>query len=257
MPRWVLLAALGAALMAMPCWAQRGGGGHGGFGGGHASFGGHGGFAHPMGGGFHGSMRPGGFSGGRWGGRPWGGGSGNGFHHYPYGGYCRGGNCFYHHYYNYGYGYGYPGYGYGYWPYAYAGWGWDYPWFDDYDDSDNYQSQAAPNDYYSQPPSSNYYAPPDYQSQAEIDRLHDEVARLRDQMHNIPRPPEPKEAAPEPTQLVFADKHTEQVENYAIVRQNLWIFDGTRTRKVPLSSLDIPATQKANENQGVDFEIPN
>ena len=211
-------------------------------------------------GGFHGSVHPGGFSGGHWGGRPWGGGGwGNGFHHgYPNGGRCWGGNCFYHHHYNYGYGYGYPGYGrgYGYWPYAYAGWGWGWPWYDDYDDSDNYQAQAASGDYDYQP--SNYYAPPaDYQSQAKIDRLHDEVARLRDQMGNVPRPPEPKESASEPTQLVFADKHTEQVQNYAIVRQNLWVFDGTRTRKIPLSSLDIPATQKANENQGVDFEIPN
>ena len=213
-------------------------------------------------GGFHGPARSGGFSGGRWGGgggywggRPWGGrGWGNGFHHgpFPRGGRCWGGNCFYHHY---NYGYGYPGYGYGYWPYAYAGWGWDYPWYDDYDDSDNYQAQAPPSNEYYQPP------PADYQSQAEIDRLHDEVARLRDQVqsgsNSVPRPPEAKESAPEPTQLVFADKHTEQIENYAIVRQNLWVFDGSRTRKIPLSSLDIAATQKANEDQGVDFEIPN
>ena len=132
------------------------------------------------------------------------------------------------------------------WPYAYAGW--DYPWY--YDDSNNDYAQD----------SGDSYAPPqDYQSQAEIDRLHNEVAQLRDQMQSrgVPRPPEPKEAAPEPTQLVFADKHTEQIENYAIVRQYLWVFDNSRARKIPLASLDIPATEKANQARGVDFAIPN
>ncbi|HTZ95315.1 MAG TPA: hypothetical protein VMB18_02885 [Terriglobales bacterium] len=237
MPRWLLLAALGAALMATPLWAQRGGGGHGGgFGGGHASFGGHAGFSSPAMGGFRGSSMAHGFSGGHWGG-----GWGNGFRRpYPRGGSCWGGRCFY-------------GRGYGYWPYAYAGWGWGYPWYYDDNSYDNYAD-----DYQSQPPPDYGYAPPaDYQSQAEIDRLHEEVAQLRDQMHNVPRPPAPKETAPEPTQLVFADQHTEQVENYAIVRQNLWIFDGSRTRKIPLASLDIPATEKANQDRGVDFEIPN
>ena len=160
---------------------------------------------------------------------------GNGYRRpYPRGGSCWGGRC---------YGRGYYGYG---WPYAYAGW--DYPWY--YDDSNNDYAQD----------SGDSYAPPqDYQSQAEIDRLHNEVAQLRDQMQSrgVPRPPEPKEAAPEPTQLVFADKHTEQIENYAIVRQYLWVFDNSRARKIPLASLDIPATEKANQDRGVDFAIPN
>jgi len=198
-------------------------------------------------GGFHGSsMGNRGFSGSRWAGGGW----GNGFRHgpNPHGGYCWGGNCFYHHHYYAGYPWGY---GYGYWPYAYAGWGW--PWYDDNDYAGDYQSQP-----------SDYYYPPSQESpqdQAELDRLHDEVARLRDQLQSgsrsVPRPPEQKESAPEPTQLVFADKHTEQIQNYAIVRQTLWVFDGSRTRKIPLSNLDIPATEKANEDQGVDFTIPN
>ena len=239
MTRWLLLAVLGVALLTLPAWGQRRGGGIAG----HGGFGGHSSFPHPMGGGFRGPMHPGSFSGVHSGG--W----GNGFHHgpFPHNG-CW--NCFHHHHHFNGYPWGNA---YGYWPYAYAGW--DYPWYDDYpsdNDADNYQSQAPPND---------YYAPPDYQSQAEIDRLHEEVAQLRDEVRasssNIPDPPAPKESAPDPTQLVFADKHTEQVENYAIVRQNLWVFDGSRTRKIPLASLDIPATQKANQDQGVDFQIPD
>jgi hypothetical protein len=253
--RWLAVAALGAALMVLPAWAQRGGGGHGGFGGGHASFGGHMGFgghagfsAHPMGG-FRGSSVTRGFGGSPWYGHGWGNGYPHG--HYPGGRYpggrnCWGGNCYYRN----GWGYGY---GYGYWPYAYAGWGW--PWYDDYDDADNYQSQAPPSDYYYQPPEESP------ETQAELDRLHDEVAQLRDQMQSdarsVPRPPAAKESAPEPTKLVFADNHTEEVENYAIVSKNLWIFDGSRTRKIPLSALNIPATEKANQDQGVDFQIPD
>lgn len=183
------------------------------------------------------------------GGSPWAGGRGRpGFPNgrFPGGRSCWGGRCFYNH----GFYSGYPwGYGYGYWPYAYAGW----PWYDNNDYADDYQSQ--PSDYYYPPPQESS------QDQAELDRLHDEVARLRDQFQSgsrsVPRPPEQKEAAPEPTQLVFADKHTEQIQNYAIVRQTLWVFDGSRTRKIPLSALNIPATEKANEDQGVDFEIPN
>jgi hypothetical protein len=35
------------------------------------------------------------------------------------------------------------------------------------------------------------------------------------------------------------------------------VFDGSRTRKIPLSALNIPATEKANQDQGVDFQIPD
>jgi len=31
---------------------------------------------------------------------------------------------------------------------------------------------------------------------------------------------------------------------------------GERARKIPLAELDIAATQKVNEDRGVDFEIP-
>ena len=247
MRRWLAVAALGAALLTIPAWGQRRGGGGASFGG-RAGFGGHPGFAsHPMGG-FRGPMRTGGFSGGHWGGGHW----GRGFHHrpFPHGGSCWGGRCFYHHHHFYS---GYPwGYGYGYWPYAYAGWGW--PWWGDDYGMDNYASQAPPSTYYPQ-------AQESPQAQAEIDRLHDEVARLSDQLQSssraVPRPAEQKEPAPEPTQLVFADKHTEEIHNYAIVRQTLWVFDGSRSRKIPLASLDILATRKANEEQGVDFQIPD
>jgi hypothetical protein len=57
--------------------------------------------------------------------------------------------------------------------------------------------------------------------------------------------------------LVFTDKHTQEVENYAIVGQTLWVFSELRATKIPLSSLDLDATTKANEERGVDFHVPN
>jgi len=46
------------------------------------------------------------------------------------------------------------------------------------------------------------------------------------------------------------------VQNYAIVGKTLWVFDERRTRKILLSELDVPATQKVNEERGGDFSVP-
>lgn len=167
---------------------------------------------------------------------------GSGFHGRPYPGYFPGRSYYrsryYPRYYGYGYGYGYPLF-----------WGWYddnyyYPTYDQaYDD--------APQDY-----TQNNQAD---QQQAEIDRLNDEVARLREQRRNQVNPsPTPTRVwtDAEKTQLVFRDKHTEEIRNYAIVGQTLWIFTEDRAKKIMLAELDLPATKKANDDRGVDFQIP-
>ncbi|MGA8493734.1 MAG: hypothetical protein WB711_25165 [Terriglobales bacterium] len=231
MQRWLAVAALGAAFLALPSWGQRRGGGgggfagHAGFSGGHAAFGGRG----PMIGarGFPGVQRGGvnfvmgGFGHGGFG-RP-----GFGYHRgrygrgWPYGGY-----------------YGYP----------YYGWG-DYG--DDSYSSDSYQNYPVYDD-------SATYAQNDRQ-QAAIDRLEAEVDRLREE-REARQPQSPTASAPKtvvpPTELVFRDKHTEEVQNYAIVGQTFWILNAEKARKIPIAQLDIPATQKANEDRGVDFQLP-
>ncbi len=58
------------------------------------------------------------------------------------------------------------------------------------------------------------------------------------------------------TVLLFRDQRQQEVQNYAIVGQTLWVFKPQRTEKIPLSRLDIPATGKANEERGVDFRVP-
>lgn len=95
----------------------------------------------------------------------------------------------------------------------------------------------------------------------ELDRLEDRVQRLENQRAsaNVPRPPQYEAQAhpSSPVVLVFQDKHTQEAENYAIVGQTIWVFNEQRATRIPMSEIDIPATQKANEERGVQFEIPN
>ena len=259
-------------------WAQRGGHGGGGFGGGHAGFGGGGhmgGFSgHPGGfgggrvGGFVG--RPGGFGGPNMGrfpgrtGRPFTrSGFGNGFSRGPFlrdgnrfrfrSGFgfrnnCWGFNCR-----NWGWGWG--------WPW---GWGWGYPWWWD-DNSSSYN-----NDDYNQ----------ELATAAEMNRENLEELRMlrqeqadRDQDANANRYNGPQRSdqgegnAPAPekkgspmfadTVLVFRDKHQQEVENYAIVGDMLWSFAPGHTQKISLDDLDLAATKKANEDRGITFRLPS
>lgn len=70
--------------------------------------------------------------------------------------------------------------------------------------------------------------------------------------------PEPV-AEPEPVQptvLIFKDGHQLEVGNYAIVGSTLFEFTSGRSHKIPLSDLNLDATQKENDNRGVAFQIP-
>ncbi len=59
------------------------------------------------------------------------------------------------------------------------------------------------------------------------------------------------------TVLVFKDGHQADVLNYAIVGDTLFDFETDRTRKIQLADLDLSATRKANDDRGVDFQIPS
>ncbi len=117
---------------------------------------------------------------------------------------------------------------------------------------------------YSSYDSSNAYSDENRQMAQEINRLSDEVERLREEQESRQLPPSPppppqaeKKSAPSaPTVLVFRDKHIQEVHNFAIVGQTLWIFNEQRATKVPLSSLDVDATTRLNDERGVDFRLP-
>ena len=248
MRRRFIIAALGALLAGAPLWAQHGGhggmsGGHGGFAGGHAG-------AAPIG-------------------RPYGGASfashpapvGPG--HYP--GWNHGG----HYPYRPGYGYRpYPGrYPY-YWGYPSSIWlgAWSgyYPgfWYDDWDRT----TAATP-------------VPIRPRRRIGLQRISSAGRRClrgsargdRSTAAAGARPPQPAGDAGGAvlgapvcsnvtirgqTVLVFRDRHTEEIQNYAITGKTLWVFNEQRARKIPLAELDLPATTKANEDRGIDFRVP-
>ncbi len=94
----------------------------------------------------------------------------------------------------------------------------------------------------------------------EVGRLSQEVEQLRQQqaMTQPAPPPQPVTPTPvTPTVLVFRDGHQTEIQNYAIVGQTLWILDERATKKVPLSDLDLDATQRENQSRGMRFSVPS
>jgi hypothetical protein len=67
-----------------------------------------------------------------------------------------------------------------------------------------------------------------------------------------PSSPEP----PIPTTLVFRDGHQLEIENYAIVSQTLYDLTPGHPRKIALADLDLPATERQNDDRGVTFQLP-
>jgi hypothetical protein len=112
------------------------------------------------------------------------------------------------------------------------------------------------------PLDNSYFANAEDQRRIEdrLDRLEDRMNRFLDEQYEKSNPPtatrrEPK-AEPNPaTILVFRDKHTEAVNNYAVIGGTVWIFTEERAKKVPLRDLDLEATARQNEARGVEFQV--
>src|SRR5438477_6275262 len=256
MRRLISITALALSL-AVPLWAQRGGGhaggrggfagGHGGFSGGHAGFsaghigGGHfggGHFSRGMHSGYSRSARSSGFHRGTF--------SHNGFRNRRIRNYGFRNNCF---------GRGcrggfYPGWG----GYYYDPWLWD--WWDShssYDEDEDYERNLAVANEMNQ------------QSLEQQRMLREEDADGDQDSYSRPsrsrsstdtREKQQTAATALPTILVFRDRHQQEIRNYAIVGQTLWNFSSPRTEKISLTDLDLEATIKANEDRGLTFRLP-
>jgi hypothetical protein len=245
MRRLVLTAALlSFALVPLTLRAQRGGGMHGGGSTGHAGFSGHSG------------MRAGGFSGGVHAGPPGmmsGARGPQGFHsssgmwhgtvHHTH----SGPNLIigFHSHFRYPY-YAYAPFGY------YSPFAWD--WYNssyDRSNDDNYVMQR--------------------QTQQQFDQLYQQIQDLRDERDErqysqaaapqpVPAPSVRAEAKNDPSMsvvLVFLDRHIQEVKNYAIANEKVVVFDDHHIKKIPLADIDLAATQKLNDERGVDFQVPN
>lgn len=263
MRRLISIAAF-ALLLAVPVWAQRGGGhgggGHVGGGGMHGgSFAGHGGGGHIGGGHSFGGVHSGGMPSRPGFSRGFNQSFNRGFSHGPFrdrgfGGHRRHNfdrfgfrnNCF---------------------GFACRGWGWGSPWWgwggydpwlwSSWDDED----RRFDEDYYRQLDIADRWN----QQNLEQQRMMRQEEEDGDQDAYAPRSSERRpayESASQPqepvpaTVLVFRDQHREEISNYAIVGQTLWSYSVPRTKKIPLADLDMAATEKANDDRGVTFRVP-
>ena len=74
---------------------------------------------------------------------------------------------------------------------------------------------------------------------------------------------EPSYAAPQPAPnaegavtIVFKNgRPSEQIHNYALTRTTLYVLD-QRHQDIPIEDLDLAATEQANRDAGIDFQLP-
>jgi hypothetical protein len=92
---------------------------------------------------------------------------------------------------------------------------------------------------------------PDYSQAAAEAHLNSAGAPLTPQRRELP-----------PAILIFRDGHHEQISEYVIARGVLYAradyaLTGLGTRDIELATLDLPATLKVNQENGLKFVLPN
>jgi hypothetical protein len=243
-----------ALFLAVPVWAQHGGGGHGG-GGGHAGGGGggragfSGGASSHISGGVHSGATHStpGVARGLTGGPSFAqrGRSSGPFLHNDF----RGPHVHTFGLRNYCYGYGCrSGYIY---PYAYGGY-YDPYWF--WDDGSSYDNDYDQNVADASAMNQQSLEEQQMLRQEEMDGDQDLYARSAPRVATTE---EPGASIIPATILVFRDQHKQEIQNYAIVGQTLWNFASPHTEKIPLTDLDLAATMKANDERGLTFRVPS
>ena len=80
--------------------------------------------------------------------------------------------------------------------------------------------------------------------------------RAETQAQNSMPAPTANDLAQPSTFLVFKDGHQLEVANYAIVSQTLYDLTPGHPRKIALADLDLPATERQNDDRGVTFQLP-
>lgn len=141
------------------------------------------------------------------------------------------------------------GFGYAYYPYAYS-----YPAYYDYADYsprnyDAYADTASANQV------NDAYAQGALQQQ--VADLEGEVQQMRAELRAPPQAaPTPSARATDapPVTLVFRDGRRVEASNYAIAGNTFWIVNQRTARKVAMSDLDLPATRRVNEQNGVELD---
>jgi hypothetical protein len=141
------------------------------------------------------------------------------------------------------------------------------PFYSPYYSPFDWSTPASPAYTYSEPAPAPAYTPPPASSDTSVDlayqvgRLSEQIAELRaEQSTRGVQPagaPGPGTHTATTTVLVFRDGHREEIQNYAIVGQTLWILDENKSSRIPVSELDVAATQAENRQRGVRFTLPD
>ncbi|MGA8500209.1 MAG: hypothetical protein WB683_01550 [Candidatus Sulfotelmatobacter sp.] len=119
------------------------------------------------------------------------------------------------------------------------------------DDNDpNYQGGPTVFDRRGDGPSS--YIPPGYESPADSNPVQTQTEQTPSAEYDSDSEP-----SPDPTVLVFKDGHQLEIGNYAIVNQTLYDLTPGHPHRVALADLNLPATQKLNDDQGITFDLPS
>lgn len=94
----------------------------------------------------------------------------------------------------------------------------------------------------------------------EVERLSDQVQLMRDEQklrdERNQQPGKPQENLPN-TVIVLRNGSQLSVRNYAIIGPTMWILNESTAKKIPLSDLDLPATETANARNGIEFRLPS
>lgn len=109
-------------------------------------------------------------------------------------------------------------------------------------DNDNGYESQPPNGYGSEPP-----PPPPDQPQYEPPAYH---------QPNPSRMPADQIAANQTTTIIFNNGHApEKIHDYALTMTTLYIL-GQHQQEIPLSQINLAATEQANRSAGVEFHVP-
>ncbi len=133
-----------------------------------------------------------------------------------------------------------------------------YPYFDDFD---------SPYDYGYPPDPYSNVAPLQQQDNGlgdQVQQLSAQVDELRNrlgQSQYLPAPApqnnfstsEPSSPPSPPLTVVLKNGQTLQIQNYAVMGNTFWDFSSQPVRKIPLSTIDVPASTKATEANGAEF----
>lgn len=171
---------------------------------------------------------------------------------------------------NYGYHYGYGPYfnnGYkngGYYNGRHRGGGWGYviPYYYPVDSSDygyDYVGGGGGPDLYSGPPAGpndpSYHMIVEQPPASPYEDMPEQAYAPPMAAPQPPAAPPPEVKPGDPTVLVFRNGKKQEVTNYAIMGDSLYVFDQGR-KKIALADLDLPATVKANDDRGLEFKVP-